>query len=365
MRLEDIRRFMKRSLVLAARGAGTTHPNPMVGAVVVKGSKAVGEGWHQRPGEPHAETIALKEAGNLARGGTLLVNLEPCDHTGRTPPCTQAIIKAGITRVYAACPDPHSLVDGKGFDTLRRAGIEVHVGILRREAEELNRAFFHFSRKGIPYVTLKLATTLDGRIAGPDGDSKWITGEKARKAVHRLRAQADAVMVGVGTVIADDPMLTVRGVRRKNQPYRVVVDPSLRTPADSLIVKENGDGMTLLVTGDVVPGDRCKVFEEKGVRLLRLPLSEGVLPWNALAGVMAEMGILHVLVEGGGKTAAWMLRERAVNRVELFMASKILGASGVPAIGDMGAVSLGEAVLLSFLQVRRTGEDVRITADIK
>jgi diaminohydroxyphosphoribosylaminopyrimidine deaminase/5-amino-6-(5-phosphoribosylamino)uracil reductase len=361
----EVLRFMKRTLTLAARGAGTTHPNPMVGAVIVTDGRIVGEGWHRKPGEPHAEALALQEAGSAARGGALFVNLEPCDHTGRTPPCTKAIIDAGIAQVFAACFDPHSLVNGRGFETLREAGVRVTTGSLDREAEELNRAFFHFSREGTPYMTLKLASTLDGRIAAPDGDSKWITGEKARKAVHRLRAQVDAVLVGVGTVIADDPRLTARGVGRKIQPGRIVLDPTLRTPPDSIIVRENTAGSTLLVTGDDVPQDRSKAFEGRGVNLLRLPVEEGTFSWSTLAGSLAEMGILHVLVEGGGRTAAWMLKEGAVNRLELFLASRVLGASGVPVVGDMGVNSLKEAVPLSFHRIRSIGEDVQITADVK
>ncbi|MCK5352072.1 bifunctional diaminohydroxyphosphoribosylaminopyrimidine deaminase/5-amino-6-(5-phosphoribosylamino)uracil reductase RibD, partial [bacterium] len=347
------------------RGAGTTHPNPMVGAVIVTDGRIVGEGWHRKPGESHAEALALQEAGSAARGGALFVNLEPCDHTGRTPPCTKAIIDAGIAQVFAACFDPHSLVNGRGFETLREAGVRVTTGPLGREAEELNRAFFHFSREGTPYVTLKLASTMDGRIAAPDGDSKWITGEKARKAVHRLRAQVDAVMVGVGTVIADDPKLTARDVGRKIQPMRVVLDPILRTPPDSIIVRENLTGSTLLVIGEDVPEDRCQTFQDRGVRLLRLPVEEGLFPWSALAGSLAEMGILHVLAEGGGKTAAWMLKTSAVNRLELFLASRVLGASGIPAVGDMGITSMKEAAHLSFHRIRRIGEDVQITADVK
>jgi len=361
----QVSRFMKRALTLAARGAGTTHPNPMVGAVVVADDRIVGEGWHRRPGEPHAEALALAEAGSAARGGALFVNLEPCDHTGRTPPCTRAIIDAGIVDVFAACLDPHSLVDGKGFDTLREACVRVTTGTLSREAEELNRAFFHFSREGTPYVTLKLASTLDGRIAAPDGDSKWITGEKARKAVHRLRAQVDAVLVGVGTVIADDPRLTARGEGRKVQPVRVVLDPTLKTSPGSIIVRENASGSTLLVIGEDVPQDRCKAFEDRGVRLIRLPVENGIIPWSTLAGSLTEMGVLHVLAEGGGRTAAWMLKEGAVNRLELFLAPRILGASGVPVVGDMGVISLKEAACLSFHRIRRVGEDVQITADVK
>lgn len=361
----EILKFMKRTLTLAARGKGTTHPNPMVGAVVVVDGRIVGEGWHRRPGEPHAEALALKEAGSDARGGALFVNLEPCDHTGRTPPCTQAIIDAGVAQVFAAGLDPHSLVDGKGFETLREAGVGVNTGTLGREAEELNRAFFHFSRERTPYVTLKLASTLDGRIAAPDGDSKWITGEKARKVVHRLRAEVDAVLVGVGTVISDDPRLTARGVGRKIQPVKAVLDPTLRTPQSSILVRENSAGSTLLVIGDDVPRDRCKIFEDRGVRLLRLPVEKGVIPWSTLAGSLVEMGVLHVLVEGGGRTAARMLKEGAVNRLELFLASRVLGSSGIPVVGDLGVTSLKEAAAMSFRRIRRIGEDIQITADVK
>ena len=358
-------KLMKRTLILASRGMGTTHPNPMVGAVVVADGRIVGEGWHRRPGEPHAEAMALEEAGPAARGGALFVNLEPCDHIGRTAPCTKAIIDAGITQVFAACRDPHFLVDGRGFKALGKAGVHVTAGILGQEAEELNRAFFHFSREGTPYLTLKLASTMDGRIAAPDGDSKWITGEKARKAVHRLRAQVDAVMVGVGTVIADDPKLTARGVGRKIQPLRVVLDPTLRTPPGSIIVRENYARSTLLVIGEDVPEDRYQAFQDRGVRFLRLPMEKGFFAWSALAGSLAEMGILHVLAEGGGKTAAWMLKTRAVNRLELFLAARVLGASGIPAVGDMGITSMKEAARLSFHRIRRIGEDVQITADVK
>jgi diaminohydroxyphosphoribosylaminopyrimidine deaminase/5-amino-6-(5-phosphoribosylamino)uracil reductase len=361
----QVLRYMKRTMSLAARGAGTTHPNPMVGAVVVNDGKIVGEGWHRRPGEPHAEALALKEAGSTARGGVLFVNLEPCGHTGRTAPCTRAIIDAGIAQVFAACRDPHSLVDGKGFESLRRAGVRVTTDILGPEAEELNRAFFHFAREGSPYVTLKLASTLDGRIAAPDGDSRWITGEKARRAVHRMRGQVDAVLVGVGTVIADNPTLTARDVGREIQPLRVVLDPDLRTPPDSIIVRENPAGSTLVVIGDRVTQDQCKIFEDSGVRLLRLPVEEKSFIWSTLAGSLAAMGILHILVEGGGRTAAWMLKEGAVNRLELFLASRVLGATGVPVVGDMGVTALKEAAQLSFHRIRRVGDDVQITADVK
>ena len=356
---------MKRSLVLAARGAGTTHPNPMVGAVVVADGTVVGEGWHRRPGEPHAEVLALEKAGPAARGGTLFVNLEPCDHTGRTPPCTRAIIDAGIAHVSAACLDPHPLVNGKGFDTLREAGIKVTTGILGCEAEELNRAFIHFSKQGTPYTTLKLASTLDGRIAAPDGDSKWITGEKARRAVHRLRSQVDAIMVGVGTVTADNPMLTARDVGRKNQPWRIVLDPALRMPISSRILDQDMADSTLLVIGEDITQEKRVLYQQKGVHLLRVPVKDGIIPWKNLAVPLVKKGILHVLVEGGGETAARLLTDGVVNRLELFLAPRIMGASGVPVVGNTGVVSLDEASALSFRRIRRIGEDVQITADLQ
>ncbi len=356
---------MRRVLSLAARGRGTTHPNPMVGAVVVKNGRIVGEGWHRKPGEAHAETLALMEAGSAARGGILFVNLEPCDHTGRTGPCTKAIIDAGILSVIAACRDPHPLVNGKGFQTLRQAGIAVTVGPMEQQAEELNRAFLYYSKEGTPYVTLKLASTLDGRIAAPDGNSKWITGEKARGVVHRLRGQVDAILVGVGTILADDPTLTARGVGRKIQPLRIVLDPNLKTPLNSVVVRENLDDSTHLVISHDVPADRCRPYESKGVKLIRQANTGGFFPWKELAGALIEMGILHVLVEGGGKTAAWILREDAANRIELFLAPRIMGGSGVAVVGDAGVRYLKDTVPLSFSRIRRLGKDVQITADLK
>ena len=245
---------MFRALALASRGSGTTHPNPMVGAVIVQGGKVVGEGWHCRPGEPHAEILAIEKAAGHTGGSTLYVNLEPCAHHGRTGPCADAVIEAGIRRVVVSTEDPHPLVAGKGIHRLREAGVETVVGEGQGKALELNRAFFHYVRTDTPYVTLKLASTLDGRIAASDGSSKWITGEKARASVHQMRSGSDAVLVGVGTVIADDPQLTARRVTRstgrkaarKVQPRRIVLDPGLRTPTASRLVREAGDGRTVL-----------------------------------------------------------------------------------------------------------------------
>ncbi|UCG38921.1 MAG: bifunctional diaminohydroxyphosphoribosylaminopyrimidine deaminase/5-amino-6-(5-phosphoribosylamino)uracil reductase RibD [bacterium] len=359
----DDRRFMARALKLAARGQGTTHPNPMVGAVVVKKGVVVGEGWHRKPGEPHAETLALQRAGRAARGATVYVNLEPCDHHGRTPPCTRAIIGASVARVVAACEDPHPLVSGRGIHHLREAGIRVDLGVLRERAEELNRAFLHHARGAVPYVTLKLASTLDGRIATSGGESRWITGEQARRRVHLLRAQADAVLVGVGTVVMDDPRLTVRNVRRRGQPFRVVLDPSLRTPLESHIVRSASDGRTLIVLGRGVSAGRRRAYQEKGVRFLPLPRRSGRFLWPDLARGLSELGVLHLLVEGGSRTAAWFLASSAVQRLELFMAPAVLGEEGVPAVGPLSVERLALAPRFRLKQYRLVGGDLHIVAE--
>jgi diaminohydroxyphosphoribosylaminopyrimidine deaminase/5-amino-6-(5-phosphoribosylamino)uracil reductase len=335
----------------------------MVGAVVVKEEKIVGEGWHRRPGEAHAEVLAIEEAGREAKEATLYVNLEPCAHHGRTPPCTEVILQAGIKSVVASSEDPHHLVAGRGFERLRAARVEVRIGEGRERAQELNRAFFHFVREGTPYVTLKLASTMDGRIAAPDGSSRWITGEKARRSVHRMRAGADAVLVGVGTAVADDPLLTARGVGRKVQPLRVVLDPALRTPTRSRIVQTGGDGRTILIAADDKPKVRYDEVERLGVRVVRLPVVGGRFTWADLAGELVAADVLHLMVEGGGTTAAWFLQQGAVNRLELFLAPKLLGGEGVPSIGDLGIKSLAEATSWSLRGCRRLGDDVHLTAD--
>jgi len=356
---------MTRALRLAKRAAGRTHPNPIVGAVVVGKGQILGEGWHREPGEPHAEVVALEMAGETARGGTLYVNLEPCDHHGRTPPCTEAILGAGIARVVIACEDPHPLVRGKGIKRLVNSGIEVSTGVGRKEAEELNRAFLYFARENLPYVTLKVATTLDGRTADASGNSRWITGEKARLAVHRLRSLADAVLVGAGTILADDPMLNVRGIKGGNQPLRIVLDPEVKIPIDSQIVQEASDGRTIVVIRRGVALAKRKLLEERGVRFLILPVRSGMFGWAEMAASLVDLGVLHLLVEGGSRTATWFLVQSAVRRVELFMAMKLLGNTGLPSVMDMGINNLGEAAAFDLRGCRIVGEDLHITADAR
>ncbi|TNF47329.1 bifunctional diaminohydroxyphosphoribosylaminopyrimidine deaminase/5-amino-6-(5-phosphoribosylamino)uracil reductase RibD [bacterium] len=360
---QNDKRFMLRALKLAARGAGTTHPNPMVGAVIVKDGKIVGEGWHQQPGEPHAEILAIRDAGEDSRGGHLYLNLEPCSHFGRTPPCVHSIAEAGIIRVVAACGDPNPEVDGKGFQILREEGIEVTVGLLEEKAKELNRAFLYFTKSGFPYVTLKLASTLDGRIATRRGESRWITGETSRKSVHRLRAQADAVLVGVGTVLKDDPQLNVRGKVSGNQPKRVVLDPSLKTPLKARLVEKAADGRTLIVVGKDVSENRLKPYINKGVQLIRLPVKQGHFSWTQLSRSLVTQGVIHIMVEGGGKTAAWFIKEKNTQRFEIYLAAILLGEEGVPSMGSLNVRSLAEAPSFKILRSRRLGEDIHITAD--
>ena len=356
--------FMKRALRLAGQGTGLTHPNPMVGAVVVREGRVLGEGWHRGPGQPHAEVEALKEAGSRAEGATMFVTLEPCDHYGRTPPCTEAILKAGIFRVVVACEDPNPLVNRKGIRRLKAGGVEVVIGTGRAEAEELNRAFFHYIRRKEPYVTLKVASTLDGRIADLSGCSRWITGEEARREVHRLRSQADAILVGSGTVLSDDPMLTVRGLRKSSNPFRVVLDPEIMTPVEARIVDSALEGKTVLVTAPGTDERKRAVLEDKGVRLLTLPLREGKFSWADLGPAFLELGVLHLLVEGGSATSTWFLAQSVVRRIEFFLSMKFLGGDGLPSIGNLGILGLEESPEFKLLRCRRVGRDVRITADV-
>ncbi|UCF29831.1 MAG: bifunctional diaminohydroxyphosphoribosylaminopyrimidine deaminase/5-amino-6-(5-phosphoribosylamino)uracil reductase RibD [bacterium] len=360
----DDKPFMQRALRLAAKGRGTTHPNPMVGAVLVKDGRVIGEGWHREPGAPHAEIHAIRNASTSTVGACLYVNLEPCSHQGRTPPCTEAIIRAGVERVVASCRDPNPSVDGRGFQALRDAGISVSVGLGEDRARELNRAFLHYALKGTPYVVLKLASTIDGRIATSSGQSRWITGAPARKAAHRLRADADGVLVGAGTVAADDPSLTVRHLPARVQPRRIVLDKDLRTAIGARLVEQAEDGRTLFVIGPGVDRSRLMPFEAKGVKFLRLPAGAGGFVWGDLAKALADEGMIHLLVEGGGQTAAFFVRSGAVSRVELFLASRFIGEEGIAAVGALGVEELSRAPELRFVRTRRIGDDIRLTADV-
>jgi diaminohydroxyphosphoribosylaminopyrimidine deaminase/5-amino-6-(5-phosphoribosylamino)uracil reductase len=359
---------MRRALALAERGRGSTRPNPVVGAVLVRDGRVVGEGYHVRPGEPHAEVHALAAAGAAARGATLYVSLEPCCHTGRTGPCTEAILAAGPTRVVVGYRDPNPRVDGRGTARLRRAGIRVDVGCLEAECRAANRAFAVWIREGRPLVTLKAAVTLDGFLADRFRRARrapvWITGEAARREAHVLRAAHDAVLVGAGTVRADDPRLTVRlpGLRGAPGPLRVVLDGRLRTPATAHLL--DGGPPTLIVTAADGPGrGRARALEARGAEVLALPGRDGRVALRRVLGALAEREVQSLLVEGGAEVLGAFVDARLVDRVALFVAPRLLGA-GVPMAAGRG-VPVAQALRLGPIAARPIDGDLLLTADVE
>ncbi len=355
---------MRRALRLAARGLGKTSPNPMVGAVVVKGGKVVGTGYHHRAGEPHAEVLALRGAGRKARGATLYLNLEPCNHFGRTPPCTETVIKSGIKRVVAGMKDPNPLVAGKGIRRLRRAGIRVDLGILESECRALNSPFSKFITTKTPYVILKTAASLDGRVASKTGDSRWISGEASRLYVHRLRSTIDAVVTGIGTVLKDNPMLNARlpGAAGVRHPLRVVVDSRLRIPLRSQIVRTAREYRTLVATTAAAPRSKMLRLEKAGVKVVVLP-SDGSGRVN-LSALMKELGrreIVSALLEAGPALNAKFLEEKLVDRLVFFIAPKLIGGEkAYCAIGGEGIERVRDAGPVRIEKVTRSGEDILI-----
>lgn len=357
---------MARALALAGQGRGLTSPNPMVGALIVRDGLPVGEGVHRRAGSPHAEVEALKAVGPRAEGACLYVNLEPCVHRGRTPPCVDAILAAGIRRVVVGCLDPNPLVNGRGVERLREAGVEVTVGVREDEARALNRAFFKFIATDRPFVTLKAALTLDGKIAAWDGNSRWITGEEARTEVHRMRAGADAILVGIETVLRDDPELTVRlpdvGPR---EPLRVVADSRLRTPPDARVLRAGTPGRTVIACVAGAPAEAARALRARGVEVLDCPARDGRVDLDALLAELARRGVVSLLAEGGGELNASLLEAGLVDRVAFFVAPAVLGGRGAPGpVGGSGR-GLKEALRLGPLEVRRVGPDLLIEADLE
>lgn len=356
-------RWMKRALRLAARGRGRTSPNPMVGAVIVAGDEIVGEGYHKEVGGPHAEIWALRQAGSQARGATLYVTLEPCAHQGRTPPCVDALTAAGIGRVVAAVLDPNPQVNGKGMKALEEAGVRAELGLLEEDARHLNAAYFKHTLTGLPLVSLKMAMSLDGKIATASGESRWITGERGRREAHRLRAAHDAVLVGVGTVIADRPRLTVRHVRGRT-PLRVVADSEARTPSDSPLLTADEKSPIIAVT-EAAPRERVDRLNSAGAETWVMPSGGSGVDLGGLMRRLGERQVQSVLAEGGGTVAGALLESDLVDRVYFFVAPKLIGGRDAPTpVEGVGVDKLANAWRLERMRTRRMGEDILISGEI-
>lgn len=350
-------RFMRLALRLARKGIGKTSPNPAVGAVIVKNGKVVASGWHRKAGLPHAEIEALRSAKGDVRGGTLFVTLEPCVHFGKTPPCVDAVIKAGIKRVVIGAKDLNALVAGKGIRKLKHAGIEVYSGVLADDCRAINRPFEKFITAKTPYVTLKLASTLDGRIAIATGESRWITSDESRKAVHRLRAETDAVMVGVNTLLRDDPELTVRLVRGKD-PLKAVLDSSFKTPLAAKVF--NSPGRLVIFTGIGASAAKIKKARALGARVVVVPAKNNGLDVRRVLKELGKLEVSSLLVEGGGTLAASLVKAGLVDRFVFFISPMLIGADGRPSIGSLGLKMLKAAPGLKDVVVKRSGCDILI-----
>jgi diaminohydroxyphosphoribosylaminopyrimidine deaminase/5-amino-6-(5-phosphoribosylamino)uracil reductase len=345
-----------RTLTLAARGTALTHPNPRVGCVIVKNGRVIGEGFHAYNRRDHAEISALKKAGKNARGGTLYVNLEPCCTSGRTGPCTNAIIAAGIKRVVAAIPDPNPAVAGRGFAQLRRAGIEVTTGLQEAAARELNEDFAKWIRTGLPFVTLKTALTLDGQIAARSGSTTWITSEASREAVQRLRHAADALLTGIGTVLADDPRMTDRtGKTRRQKLLRAIIDSRLRLPLKSNLVK-SADGDVAVFTTQPLDSPKALALEHAGVVVVRVPAKRGHVDLHAVLRDLGKHQLLNVLLEAGAELNGAALETGIVDKMILFYAPKIMGTGGVP-MASIPAKWFPQSPALTNITVDRYGPD--------
>jgi len=354
----DDYRWMARALELAARGLLTTTPNPRVGCVIVRQGEMVGEGWHARAGEPHAEVHALAMAGERALSATAYVTLEPCSHYGRTPPCAEALVKAGVSRVVAAMEDPNPLVAGRGLARLREAGIITLAGVQEAEARELNIGFISRMTRGRPWLRLKAAATLDGKTALENGVSQWITGDDARRDAHRWRARSCAVLTGIGTVRDDDPQLNVRAVPTERQPLRVVVDARLETPLNARLL----DGGPVLVAAAINDADRIAALQRRGAEVVILPDKGGKVDLPALMRELGRRGLNEVLAESGFKLNGSLLREGCVDELILYLAPALVGDAARGLFNLPALTSLADKRALAFHDVRIVGRDLRVIA---
>ncbi|MGI6412164.1 MAG: bifunctional diaminohydroxyphosphoribosylaminopyrimidine deaminase/5-amino-6-(5-phosphoribosylamino)uracil reductase RibD [Syntrophomonadaceae bacterium] len=360
MSLELDNKYMRRALDLAAKGKGKTSPNPMVGAVIVKDGVIVGEGFHERAGLAHAEVNALKQAGEKSRGATMYVILEPCIHYGRTPPCVNQLVEAGLQRVVVSAIDPNPRVSGQGIEALRRAGIKVDVGILESEAKKLNEVFFHYIKTGRPFVSLKVAMTLDGKIATRTGNSRWITGEASRAFVHELRNLYSAVMVSIGTVLKDDPMLNVRlGIQDINHPVRIILDGRLDLPVDGNIAKTGQEYPTIVFTSKIRDRLKADLLIAKGIEVIEIGGEPDRLSVPDVLRILGGMEISSVLVEGGSELNAYMIENGLANKFYWFIAPRVFGGrSAVSPVGGQGVALANEALELEITEIKRFNSDL-------
>ena len=353
----DDEKWMRRVFRLAEKGRGRTSPNPMVGAILVKDDKLVGEGYHAKSGEAHAEIVALQRAREEARGAILYLNLEPCAHYGKTPPCAPQVVEAGVKRVVIGMEDPNPLVKGKGIEILRRAGLDVEIGILEKECRRLNEAFCKYISKKEPFVILKAAATWDGKIATRNGGSKWISGEISRRFVHKLRKQVDGVLVGIGTVLKDDPLLTAR-IRGGRDPYRIVLDSRLKISEEARVIGTSPSKAIIAAT-KLAPRDKIERLEKRGVQILIVDSKEGRINLKACLSKLGEIGMMSLLVEGGSQVNGSFLDEGLIDKVLLFLSPKLIGDHQAPGIfGGRGVSNLQEAIALKEIKTRRMGEDL-------
>ncbi|MDH4161161.1 MAG: bifunctional diaminohydroxyphosphoribosylaminopyrimidine deaminase/5-amino-6-(5-phosphoribosylamino)uracil reductase RibD [Nitrospirota bacterium] len=358
--------YMDLALQLAAKAKGRTSPNPLVGAVVVKNGKVIASGWHQKAGEPHAEAIALRKAGKAAQGATLYVTLEPCSHTNkRTPPCAPLVITSGVKRVVVAMIDPNPQVSGGGLKAIKRAGIKVTTGVLKDEAEKLNEAFVKRMATGLPFVTMKIAQTLDGKIATAKGESKWITGPDAREAGHYLRDTHDAILVGINTVLKDDPSLTTR-IPGGRDPIRVVVDSSLRIPMKAKIITQRSSARTIVATVDGASESKLRKLEAAGVEVVITRAAQGRVDLKDLMKKLGMRSIMSLLIEGGAEVHASALKAGIVDKAVIFIAPMLMtGKDSLCSIGGRSPAKLAQAVKFSEAEVDTVGDDLMVEGYIQ
>jgi len=359
-----LEKMMKRAIVLARRGIGRTSPNPPVGCVIVRDGEIVGTGWHRKAGTPHAEVHALREAGERARGADVFVTLEPCSHFGKTPPCAEALITAEVGRVYAGMVDPNPLVAGKGIQRLRSAGIPTFPGLMEQECRRLIGPFLRHVTTGLPLVTVKSALTLDGKTATAMGDSKWITGEAARRHVHQLRSESDALMVGVETVLADDPQLTCRLPRGGMDPLRIIVDSRLRTPLAAQVFRVESKATTLIASLEQDEG-RFSAYRALGAELLSCREERGRVDLGHLLAQLGNRGVQSVLVESGGELAGALLRQGLIDRLVLFYGPRLVGGEGRSPFAGVGVERMSESIRVQEIKVRRFGDDVMVSGYLR